>query len=213
MRGAAAREDFSFERCARERVLGKDLLAERPGVAIRGVSVPGLKPGSNLLPDQPQRQKRRRAAPPWQAPPNAPRGIGSCPFRQASLLSLGSYHRAERTVCVRRPAGPGGSPGSPGPKPGSGRGTPARIAARTALASLSGREGPHPSTPDADVVVTVLRFVPVTVRRARVTRMVVPGTALGVSALFPLVHFLQKFSRAATPLVRKGKKAKRAKGN
>jgi hypothetical protein len=47
---AAARIFFSLRRHSRERVLREDLLTQRPGVAMRGVSVPGLKPGGNVLP-------------------------------------------------------------------------------------------------------------------------------------------------------------------
>src|ERR1035441_1530139 len=54
--GKSARSDgsraefFSLRRHSRERVLREDLLPQRPGVAMRGVSVPGLKPGGNVLP-------------------------------------------------------------------------------------------------------------------------------------------------------------------
>src|ERR1035438_1345917 len=39
------------------------------------------------------------------------------------------------------------------------------------------RESPHPQAPEPDVIVTVLRFVPVTVRNADVRRIIVPRTA------------------------------------
>jgi hypothetical protein len=67
-----------------------------------------------------------------------PRCAPRCPFRQASLRYRATAGRNGRFVF--------GAPrcGSPGPKPGSGRGAPARTAVRTAPAIAHKRGGPHP---------------------------------------------------------------------